>query len=360
MTTFILFKLSKLKQFFFSILILVVIGFFCHSISAYAGKEVIGFILLIAVLLLAFMFDTEPVLISAVLTAVIWDFFFIEPVRAFKIPNSEDLVFLIMYISVALLQALLLFKFRQQEKTAPRRDGKANAIKLYNTLLNSLSHELRTPIATIIAATDNLQNNRENLNVVQQDELVNEISKASFRLNHQVDNLLNMSRIDSGVIQPKNDWCDITELIHDVVNKIQEGYVAQKICININPSIPLFKLDKGMLEQVVYNILNNAVIYTEPHCRIDITAICHVDVLHIIIEDDGKGFPHDEMDKVFDKFYRLKNSKTGGTGLGLSIVKGFVDAMQGTISLENKANGGAKFIIGITAETSYLKNLKNE
>jgi two-component system sensor histidine kinase KdpD len=141
---------------------------------------------------------------------------------------------------------------------------------------------------------------------------------------------------------------------------LEESNITQKITININPSIPLFKLDEGMLEQVIFNLLNNACLYTPPKTIIDIVAICHEDVLQIIIEDNGQGFPANEIDFVFDKFYRLKNSKPGGTGLGLSIVKGFTEAMNGSIQLQNKITGGAKFIINIPAETSYLKNLKNE
>ena len=219
---------------------------------------------------------------------------------------------------------------------------------------------MRTPIAAIIGATDNLQNNSAQLSPQNKNELVTEISKASFRLNQQVENLLNMSRLESGFIQPKKDWCDINELIYDAVKRVDENNVTQKINININPSIPLFKIDEGMLEQVIYNLLNNATIYTAPDCIINVTAICHVDVLQIIIEDNGRGFPDDEMQNVFDKFYRLKDAKTGGTGLGLSIVKGFTEAMGGSITLSNVTTGGAKFTIDIPAETSYLKNLKNE
>jgi two-component system sensor histidine kinase KdpD len=219
---------------------------------------------------------------------------------------------------------------------------------------------LKTPIAAIIGATDNLQTNNTKLTPQNRNDLVNEISKASFRLNQQVENLLSMSRLDSGFIQPKKDWCDISEVIYDAVKRIEENHIQQKIAININPSIPLFKLDEVMLEQIVYNLLNNAVQYTVSGTRVDVVATCHADVLQIIIEDNGNGFPEEEIKNVFDKFYRLKNSKTGGTGLGLSIVKGFTEAMGGSVSLENRTNGGAKFTIDIAAETSYLKNLKNE
>ncbi|MGZ5135515.1 MAG: sensor histidine kinase, partial [Flavitalea sp.] len=243
-------------------------------------------------------------------------------------------------------------------KEAKRKEERANTVKLYNTLLNSLSHELRTPIATIIGATDNLQINNDNLSERNKYELINEISKASFRLNQQVENLLNMSRLESGFIQPKMDWCDINEIIYSVIKRIEESRVSQKITININPDIPLFKLDKGMLEQIIYNLLNNAVLYTEPQNRINIVANFYTDVLEIIVEDDGKGFPENEIKNVFDKFYRLKNTKAGGTGLGLSIVKGFTEALGGSVRLENISTGGAKFTIQISARTSHLKSEK--
>ncbi|MGG9971082.1 sensor histidine kinase [Ferruginibacter sp. SUN002] len=361
MTALLLHKFSKPKQYIISGLLVLAVTIFCHFLSTYIGYRVIAFILLITISLLAVVFDILPVLLSAVLTALIWNFFFIPPHFTFRIDSTEDRILFLMYFIIALVNAALTYKIRQIEKIAAQKEEKANTIKLYNTLLNSLSHELRTPIATIIAATDNLQTNSKNLSLLQNHELIDEISKASFRLNNQVDNLLNMSRIDSGIIQPKKDWCDIEELIYSTVKKVEENSSPlQKITVNINPSIPFFKIDKGILEQVVYNILNNAVLYTAPNCRIDIVALCHTDLLQIIIEDNGEGFPTNEISNVFNKFYRLNNSKPGGTGLGLSIVKGFTEAMGGSVHLENTSTGGARFTISIAAETSYLKNLKNE
>jgi two-component system sensor histidine kinase KdpD len=211
-----------------------------------------------------------------------------------------------------------------------------------------------------MGASDNLLTNSDKLSEKNKNELVDQISSASLRLNQQVENLLNMSRLESGFIQPKKDWCDVSELIYDVVRRIEENTISQRIHINVNPDIPLFKLDKGMMEQIIYNLIYNATIYTPADSAIDVVAVCHIDVLQIIIEDNGKGFPADEIKKVFEKFYRLKDSKTGGTGLGLSIAKGFTEALNGTVKLENVSTGGARFTIEIPAETSYLKNLKHE
>jgi two-component system, OmpR family, sensor histidine kinase KdpD len=353
-------KINKSTQYLLSILIVCFVALICYAMSAYIGYQVIAFILLIAVSLIAMLFDIFPVLLAAVLSALIWNFFFIPPRFTFSISSTEDAIFFLMYFVIALINAVLTFKIRQIEKKARQKEGKANTVKLYNTVLNSLSHELRTPIAAIIGATDNLQNNSSNLSPQNKNDLINEISKASFRLNQQVENLLNMSRLESGFIQPKNDWCDISELVYDTVKRIEENNISQAINININPSIPLFKIDKGMLEQVLYNLLINSTNYTAPDCKINITALCHTDILQLIIEDNGKGFPDEEIKYVFDKFYRLKDSKTGGTGLGLSIVKGFTEAMGGSITLTNINTGGAMFTIDILTETSYLKNIKNE
>lgn len=353
-------KISKPRQLLISISVVSIISALCYSMSAYLNYEVVAFILLLTVSIAAVLFDIIPVFVTAIVSALIWDYFFIPPHFTLQVGSTEDSILLLMYFVIALVNAVLTYKIRQLEKIGRAKEEKANTVKLYDTLLNSLSHELRTPIAAIIGATDNLQSNNHNLTAENKEELFAEISKASFRLNQQVENLLNMSRLESGFIQPKKDWCDIIEVIYDAVKRIEENNISQKITINVNPDIPFFKLDKAMMEQIIYNLVNNAIQYTQEDSTIDIIAHCHADVLELVIEDNGKGFPEEEIDNVFNKFYRLKNTKTGGTGLGLSIVKGFTEAMGGTVHLQNSKTGGAKFTIHIGAQTSNLKSIKNE
>lgn len=355
MAAFFTRRLSRQKQYVISFLLVMIASAICYGVSAYIGYRVVAFILLLTVSLIAISFDIFPVLFSALISAFIWDFFFIPPRFTMSVGTTEDTILLLMYFVIAMINAVLTFKIRQVEKSSRKKEEKANTLKLYDTLLNSLSHELRTPIATIIAATDNLQANNKNLTIENKDELVAEISKASLRLNQQVENLLNMSRLESGFINPKRDWCDISELVYAIVKKIEENKITQKITININPNIPLCKTDKVMLEQIIYNLLNNACIYTKPGSTIHISAVNHADILQFIIEDDGEGFPEEEIENVFDKFYRLKHSKSGGTGLGLSIVKGFTEALKGNVGLQNISTGGARFTVEIPCETSYLK-----
>lgn len=259
-----------------------------------------------------------------------------------------------------MVHAVLTYKIRQIQKEARKKEEKANTLKLYNTLLNSLSHELRTPIATIIGASDNLLMNANGLSEENKINLLSEISLASLRLNQQVENLLNMSRLESGFIQPKKDWCDANELIYAVIKRIEDNLQGHTINVQVEDDLPLFKVDIGLMEQVLYNLVNNGVIYTPAKSVIVIEAKSEENNLILIVEDNGKGFPEHEREKVFEKFYRLKYSNTGGTGLGLSIAKGFVEAHDGTIQLESSSMGGAKFTITIPAETSHLNNLNNE
>ena len=346
---------NKQRQYFISIGLVLMVAIICYFISPFLGYRVVALILLLTVSLIAISFDILPVLVSATLSAFIWDFFFIPPRFTFQVGNTEDAILLLMYFIIAMISAVMTYKIREMEKASRKKEEKVKTLKLYDTLLNSLSHELRTPIATIIAATDNIQSGSDKLTKENQEELIGEISKASFRLNQQVENLLNMSRLESGFIKPKLDWCDLSELVYDTVKKIEETRIEQKITININPDLPLVKTDKMLLGQILYNLLNNAILYTRPGSLINVDAIIHADILQITIEDNGDGFPPEEMDHVFDKFYRLKSSKTGGTGLGLSIVRGFTEALAGSIKLENIGTGGARFTIELPCKTAYSK-----
>jgi len=354
MKNFFLKRHSRGKQYLFSITVIVLVSAICFGLSELVGYRVVALILLFTVSLLAITFDILPVLLAAALSAFIWNFFFIPPRFTIHVYTAEDTILLVMYFFIAMINAVLTYKIRQVEKISRLKEERANSVKLYNTILNSLSHELRTPIAAIIGATDNLQANNH-LTKEDREQLIEEISKASLRLNQQVENLLNISRLESGHIKPKNDWCDVIELVYDVVKRVEENNPGRKIHISINQSLPLCSLDKGMLDQIIYNLLNNAAIHTESNSRIDISVTCPVDILSIIVEDTGKGFAGVEAKDVFDKFSRSKDLKASSSGLGLSIVKGFTEAMSGNVELEKTNSYGSRFVISIPVKTSFIK-----
>lgn len=342
-----------------AIALVLAVSVICHLINNLIGYKVVALLLLMTVSLAAMLFEILPVLSAAVLSAFIWNYLFIPPVFTFHIHSAEDTLMFLLYFFIALVNAVLTFKIREAETKARDKEEKEKTIRLYNTLLHSLSHELRTPISAILSAVDVLKENKFKLSVDVQHELLDEIDTAAIRLNRQVENLLNMSRLESATLQPSADWCDVNELIYSVIQKIPN---RNQHVIHFQPveGLPLFKLDGGLLEQVLHNLIHNAIQYTPEKTMIRIDAANQSDNCVIMIADNGTGFPAAEMEQVFEKFHRLPGSKAGGSGLGLSIVKGFVEAMNGKVKLENNTEGGATFTITIPAATSFLSNLKNE
>ncbi len=224
--------------------------------------------------------------------------------------------------------------------------------KLYKALFNSISHELRIPVATIMGASDSLLATAHPEEI--RNELSREIFKAAKRLNRLIENLLNMSRLESGRITPKLDWCDIHDLINNVVENLEEELKPFHLHIVIPDDMPLVKIDFGLMEQVLYNLIYNATQYAANSDNLRVKAFYDNGVMTLQVMDRGPGFSPKEIPLIFNKFYRVEGSKAGGTGLGLSIAKGFTEAHMGSITVENRQNGGSKFTIKIPTEiTKY-------
>lgn len=350
---------SKTKQFFISISSVLITSIVCFLGTQYIGYRTIALILLVNVSILAMLFDILPVLISALLSALVWNFFFIPPILTFHIDNTEDLLMFLLYFLIASVNAVLTFKIRKEEEKVRDREEKEKTIKLYNTLLNSLSHELRTPISTIIGSIDAINENKNNLSETNKNELLSQISIASLRLNTHVENLLNMSRLESGILKLNFDWCDINELIYSVIQNISIPH-SQIIVFNPSEQLPLFKFDRGLIEQVIFNLISNAIAYTSEKSTISIEVYEKNGECQFIVSDTGNGIPITDIELLFDKFYRGHQMKSGGLGIGLSIVKGFIEAHNGLVNVEHNHYGGLSFMVRFPAELSYLNNLKNE
>lgn len=330
----------------------------CYLFFEIIGYHVVALILLLVVSVLAMFLETFPVVIAAIASALIWNFLFIQPRATFNITTPQDALLFLMYFVIVVMNAVFTSRLRKVEALARKRKAREKTLQLYNTLLNSLSHELKTPISTIIGAIDTLKMNSGEVSEANKTELYHEIDLAGNRLHRQVNNLLNMSRLESELFKLQLDWYDLSEIIHGVIERNQRA--THKIIFTPDEHIPLFKVDGILLEQVFQNIIQNAVEYTPEGTSITVNLYQQKNGFKIEIIDSGPGFPEDKLEQVFEKFYRLPHTAAGGTGLGLSIAKGFIRAHNGNICLENLPAGGAKFTIEIPAEMATLTTKDDE
>ncbi len=482
---------SSISQYLILITCVLVTSIICYLIRSVIGYEAVSFILLFLISFLSLFFGTGPILVASTLSALIWDYFFIPPQFTLHFEKPVDMLMLIMFFIIALLNGILTSRVRRQEKKIRIREERTQALyqltrelnmatgteevtkvaiksiqkyfkiasaillknesdqlekqvkhesvimlsenewsiaswvfrhsakagkhtdtlpsseytfyplkgykdnmgvivislsklftqgeeefweafisqisgkyereflrntarkayvlnesdKLYKTLFNSISHELRIPVATIMGASDTLLSQKypEETKV----KLYSEINTAAVRLNRLIENLLNMSRLESGRITPHPDWCDVHDLANTVADNLNLELIPFRLTTVIPPDMPLVYIDFGIIEQVLHNLVLNATQNAPVGSNIRLKFFYDNDSLSIQVMDRGQGFPESELEFIFNKFYRGKDAQAGGTGLGLSIVKGFVESHHGTVTAENRQNGGAIFTIKI-------------
>lgn len=485
---------SGAHKYLLSAFIVCAVAAICYPFSAVLGYQTVALILLFVVTLMPLIFGPGPVLLSSVISPVIWNYFFVPPRFTFLISRSEDIMTFIMFFIIALVTGVLTTKIRQREKAVMKREERALALynlandlskasnldevieesvknfkkvfnceilfllldenknnlkivnkseskeisekelsvaqwvstnkkkaglytdslpfaeyiyypligprgiygaiglkineeiiyreletlidnfvnqtgsaierellnqtannalllqeseKLYKTLFDSISHELKTPIAAIMGASSFLTHSKSQKIGDVQNQLLEEINIASIRLNRLVENLLDMARLESGRLIPNIKTCDINDLINSILNNFEKEIKSREIIVDIQDNFPFIDIDFVLMEQAVKNILQNALIYTSQDSKIEIQAEYDDYSFSIIISDNGKGIPEQNLEHIFGKFYRIDNNISGGTGLGLSIAKGIVEVHKGTISASNKISGGLKFTIKI-------------
>ena len=221
----------------------------------------------------------------------------------------------------------------------------AESERLSKTLLNSISHEIRTPIAAITSAAGNLAESFTGRAGELERTMVGEIQEAARRLNRLVGNLLSMTRLESGHVKAKLDWCDVTDLVHVTLKEVERDLAEHKVGVTIGTGLPLVRMDFILMQQALSNLLLNAAAHTRPGTAVQVNAGVEANTLAITVADNGPGLPPEALPLIFDKFYRAPAARAGGTGLGLAIVKGLVEAQGGQVKAENRASGGAVFTI---------------
>jgi two-component system sensor histidine kinase KdpD len=224
---------------------------------------------------------------------------------------------------------------------------------LRTALLSSVSHDLRTPLASIKAAASSLLQEDVQWDKEARRSFALTIEHEADRLNRLVANLLDMSRIEGGALKPEKEWYPIQALIQDVLKRMQPLLQGREIRTSLPDDLPLVKVDYLQIDQVVTNLLENAVRYTPKESPIDIRVEVKDGQMLVSVADRGPGIPPADLERIFDKFYRvLRNQRdTRGSGLGLAVSRGLVEAHGGRIWAENREGGGAIFRFTLPLES---------
>ncbi len=207
--------------------------------------------------------------------------------------------------------------------------------QLRAALLNSISHDLRTPLSTVLGSATTLLDFGPSLAPAVARDLLESIREEAHRLNRYVGDLLDMTRLEGGALDPKLQWTDVRDVLAAAVARVERRLGARRLVRDFPADLPMIRIDAGLLEQAVVNILENAIAYSPDGTDVEVAAYEDRANVVISIEDDGKGIPTAELERVFDKFRRLQQQSSDrgkGVGLGLSISKGFVEAMGGRIA----------------------------
>ena len=259
-------------------------------------------------------------------------------------------------INIVSLSIERIYYSKTQEKIKLAEESE----RIHQILLNTVSHELRTPITTISTAANALVDKNFKEKADLRSIFANDIIVASDRLNRIVDNLLGSLRIDNKNIGLNLEWYDISELISHVHNKLNKLLEKHKFTVRVDDNIPMVKFDFMLMDQLLTNLIYNAVLYTPVDSKIELSVEKQNSFIILTVKDNGPGIFDEDKKKIFNKFYRVRDSKSGGLGLGLYICKEIAEIHNGNIRIEDNKNGGASFIVKLQLEQSIINGELNE
>ncbi len=250
--------------------------------------------------------------------------------------DHERLVLALLEQGAVALERSQLASEALETETLRRAD------RFRSALMNSVSHDLRTPLSTVLGASTTLIEYGDKLSQAVRDDLVYSIREEAERLNRYVANLLDMTRIEGGALRLRTDWIDVRDVLNAAGERVSRRLGGRILSRDYPRDLSLVKADASLLEQVVVNVLENAIAYSPPEARIEMAAYEDRGNVVISIEDEGRGIPAAELERVFDKFRRMEepSDRSHGAGLGLSIAKGFIDALGGRIAAASPIHDG--------------------
>jgi two-component system sensor histidine kinase KdpD len=313
---------------------------------------------LLGVLWIATHHSRGAAILASVLGVLAFDFTFVPPYYTLSVQDQQYLVTFGVMLLTALTISTLAHRVRIRAAEARTAWERVEMEFLRNTLLSGVSHELRTPLAAITGSASTLIETGENLSAQARAEMLDTIYGEAERMERLINNLLEMTRLESGGLIVKKEWQPLQEVVGTALHHLDRRLRGRALTTNLPACLPQVQIDAIAIEQVLVNLIDNALEYTPSDAPIEIRANASDGAVIVQVADRGPGIPPGTERRVFDKFFRAHpmGSSRRGIGLGLAICRGIIEAHGGTISASNRPGGGAvfQFILPAAGEAPHV------
>jgi two-component system sensor histidine kinase KdpD len=300
---------------------------------------------LLGVLWVATRFSRGAAVLASVLGVLAFDLVFVPPFYRFDVHDREYLVTFAVMLVTALTIGTLTHRVRARAAEARAAWQVAETESLRSTLLSGVSHDLRTPLAAITGSVSALIEMGDRAQAETRAEMLDTIYGEADRMERLITNLLDMTRLDSGGLVVRKEWQHLADVVGAALRQVDRRLAGRAVHVRVPADLPLVQVDDVAIEQVLVNLIDNAVEYTPAGTPIEIGAAAEDGRIVVDVADRGPGVPAGTEGRVFEKFFRAGTSaaRRRGIGLGLAVCRGIVTAHGGTIGVSNRPDGGARF-----------------
>jgi two-component system sensor histidine kinase KdpD len=311
----------------------------------------VAMVYLLGVVFVALRFTKGPAILAAVLSVAAFDFLFVPPQGTFTVDDVQYLLTFAIMVTVALLISGLVERLRIQAREQNALSLDAEKERIRGALLASISHDLRTPLAVLTGASSSLAESGERMDPADRRALARSVFQQSREISEHVAKVLEMTRLETGGVVPARDWASFPEIAASVLARLKERMAQHRVLLEMPDDLPLVRVDAGLVEQALGNLLENAAKHTPPETVVRLHAEVAGRELVVTVQDYGGGLAEADLERVFDKFHRgSTEASVSGMGLGLAICRAIVRLHGGRAWAERVPAGGTAFHFSLLLE----------
>lgn len=309
------------------------IGIAAYALTRFVPLPHVSVLFLAAVVASAALWGLGPALLAAVLSVAAGSYFFYSPVHSFHVADPQDIADLAMFAVVAVLTSRLADGARRQAREIAESRELARGEALREALLNSVSHDLKTPLAAILGSASVLEDMDERAAPGARRELAAAIREEAERLSAYIGNVLELSRIRAGQVAARLELVELPDIVNGALRRTERALSGRALEVGLPAGLPMLRLDPFLLEHALANVFDNAAKFSAEGSAVRIAA--RLEEVEVVLEvsDAGRGMRAEELERVFEAFYRGSPRTAGGSGLGLAICRAFVEANGGTVEV---------------------------